>query len=96
MKNRLTKFIESTVDLFGQPIKKEEPAGKYKVLVDFFTDTISARRAEVIQKVAPPNTYVHSYEYLDRLEFKTSYVKHAELMSLVSKHIILSYTVLLA
>lgn len=92
---KMTKFIESAIDLFGQAITPK-PQGKYRVIIDFFEGTMKNRRAEVIQKVAPPDTYFESWDYLERVSFKTDRVKCDELMRLVASKKITCFTVVLS
>lgn len=91
----MTKIIENTIDLFGNLIDATRRERKYKVVIDFNEGTIHLRKAEVIQKVVPPDTYVDTYDYIDRIEYKVNRVPLMELMNLVQKRTILSFSVLL-
>lgn len=91
----MTKIIENTIDLFGNLIDATRRERKYKVVIDFNEGSIHLRKSEVIQKVVPPDTYVDTYDYIDRIEYKVNRVPLMELMNLVQKRTILSFSVLL-
>lgn len=91
----MTKIIENTIDLFGNLIDVNRRERKYKVIIDFNVGCINSKKSEVVQKVVPPDTYVDTYDYIDRMEYKVNRVPLMELMNLVQKRTILSFSVLL-